>query len=114
MTAPGIHAEIEAERDYLVDRICTANDLADRSDLIGRSSTAMLAAALTGEPVTAEPLDVWDLNRCERTYERAPAHLQAAMLPTLERFRAKVLGRTEDWHRDAVRDGYRPAAKDTA
>jgi hypothetical protein len=61
--------EIQQERDYLVDRLIATQR--HDGELVGRSSTAMLVAALTDSPVDGRPYDVWDLNRCERTYELA-------------------------------------------
>lgn len=98
---------VQAERDMLVTRMIAVEN--HDSDLVGASSSAMLIAALTGRPVARKPLDVYDLNRCERTYERAPAHLKRRMLPTLKAFREVVFAYNAKWHLEVIDKEYRPA-----
>lgn len=83
------NGEAEAERDFLVARMV---DRRDGVSWVGISSDAMTVAAITAQRVREVdwPRDRGDLWRCEETYRRAPAHLQARMLPILERFRAHV------------------------
>lgn len=106
--------------DTIARRVALTHELAPRVDrlkathdhdhtLVGASSTAMLLAALTGEPVRGRPYDVWDLNRCERTYERAPVHLQERMFPTLTRFRALIAAEPADWQRKSFACDHEPA-----
>jgi hypothetical protein len=75
-----------APLDFLLER-----QLKPDHTWVGASSNAMLEQALTGtEDPATWPMDMGDLDRCEETYRRAPAYLQALMLPTLERFRRHV------------------------
>jgi hypothetical protein len=78
--------------------------------VVGLSSSAMVLAAMTGTDPKWEPFDVYDLNRCERTYERAPEHLRTAMWPILLRFRAKVAEYHAAWHAMPMAEKHRPAA----
>jgi hypothetical protein len=65
---------------FLVDRLTRADHT-----WVGASSNAMVKQALLGTAYPDMlPMDRWDLARCEETYRRAPAVLQAKMLPTLE------------------------------
>lgn len=83
---PERHGQIAAEHAFLLDR-----HLHGDHTWVGASSDAMLSQALTGaDEAMYWPSDNADLNRCEETYRRAPEHLQARMLPTLERFRRHV------------------------
>jgi hypothetical protein len=78
--------QIKAERDYLIDRLYGG------SELVGQSSTALLQHAISGAEGLPDryPHDKGDLGRCEETYRRAPAHLQARMLAPLEIWREYV------------------------
>lgn len=80
---------VVAERDFLLER----SRVYHRD--VGRSSIALVHAAITGHPVpTADwPFDAADLARCVRTYSAAPVHLRAAMVPWIERFTATVTAR---------------------
>lgn len=59
---------------------------------VGASSSALVNVAFRGgEPEPDRwPYDNADLARCERTYEKAPPHLQERMLPWLVKFRDHV------------------------
>lgn len=73
--------QTEAVLAFLADRI--AGD-AGR----GRSSDAMIAAAVRGKPVGTHdyPSDLGDLGRCCDAFLRAPYELREAMLRTLADF----------------------------
>lgn len=103
-------AKLRDEREMLIRRFRAAHE--HDSSLVGRSSNAMLLAALTGGPVSDRPYDTWDLNRCERTYEAAPPHLRARMTPTLLAFRELVEAdaQTRAWLRTSLAKDHQPAA----
>lgn len=90
---------LEAERDFLLARLVDGD-----SRWVGRSSNAMVAAAIRGTGVDffSYPHDDGDLGRCEETYKRAPEHLRPALLTILGRFREHV-------RRDRETGGYCPA-----
>lgn len=99
------------ERDWLLRRVIADHEL--HTDVVGASSTAMLIAAMTDREPDRRPYDVYDLNRCERTYESAPAHLQRRMRPILERFRQIVRADADQrhgWFAESLRTEHRPAA----
>lgn len=77
----------------------------------GVSSDALTEHVLGLRPepgIALYPLDLWDLEACERTYATAPADLQSLMWPLLEKYRAYV---DERWqHTDACQMRVRPPA----
>jgi DNA-directed RNA polymerase subunit RPC12/RpoP len=79
----------ELEVKFLIDRMRRAISNEDYH-FIGRSSNALVVAAFTGDEPTARPLDLGDLRRCENTFDIAPAHIQKAMKPWLEKWQAEL------------------------
>lgn len=107
---PEYVAEIRAERGMLLRRLVADHE--HDSTLVGRSSTAMLIAAFYAARPSFRPYDVYDLNRCERTYEAAPEHLRERMLPMLMEFRRIVEAEAAErggWLRDSLEREHRPA-----
>jgi hypothetical protein len=75
-------AELVAERNYLLRWLGGFS-----AELTGLSADAMTLFAYHGGKPANYPRDTDDLGRCERAYAAAPPHLQARMLPLLEKWR---------------------------
>lgn len=75
----------------------------------GVSSNALTEHVLGLRPepgIALYPLDLWDLEACERTYATAPADLHPVMLPLLEKYREYV---DERWrHAEGCQQLVRP------
>lgn len=92
---------ITAELRFVADRYLKdgsgANFRADRCTGVSSDAMAWFGIQMRGEPQDHEyPADESDLAACERTYEMAPPHVQARMLPVLQSYRLAVASEAQE------------------
>ena len=102
-----------AERNFILTRL-RLDRVRSSSGWIGVSSTGMLLEAITGEPTSERPYDVWDLGRCILTRRLAPEHLHESMDAYLAKWRPVIAAR-DRWRdiseADKMADKYEPAVR---